>query len=166
MGFHKKLNAQASGKKDLGKDREIEEKKETERVLSLSVGEAWLSNTLIAALVCSLPQTASSCRAELCWPVGARDYTDYSPGSNITNNHYSQETAATVESTEGWNKVERYCVYVPVILSMFDCLCRRTVHLVFLSFSQTMNQPWSNWSLNKDQSRPNVSHLQSIRGEL
>lgn len=42
------------------------EKKWSETVLSFSVGEAWLSNNLIVALVCSLPQTASSCRADLC----------------------------------------------------------------------------------------------------
>ena len=65
---------------------------ERKRALSLTVEEAWLSYNLIVALVCSLRQTASSWRAELCRPEGARHCTDYSLDSNITNNHYSQET--------------------------------------------------------------------------
>lgn len=52
-------------KKDSRKDGD-RGKRNREKVLSFSMGEAWLSNNLIVALVCSLPQTASSCRAQLC----------------------------------------------------------------------------------------------------
>lgn len=129
--IRKRENRECVGrrKKDLSKDRD--RGKETKSVLSLSAGETWLSDNLIVALVCSLPQTASSCRVELCWPVGARDSTDYMPDSNITNNYCSQETA--VRKHWGVGTKRRDSIYGYVILSVFYCLCRSTVHLVFLS---------------------------------
>lgn len=85
-----KENEWAEEKNDLNKDRD----KDKKQFLSLSVGEAWISNNLFVALLCSLPQTASSCRVEFYWLVGARDYAKYRLVSDITNNYCSQETTA------------------------------------------------------------------------
>lgn len=160
--FWKRENRECVGrrKKDLSKDRD--RGKETKSVLSLSAGETWLSDNLIVALVCSLPQTASSCRVELCRPVGARDSTDYMPGSNITNNYCSQET--TARKHWGGGTKRRDSIYGYVILSMFTVFAEAQCILYFslcchmlLCLFLTMNQPWSHWSLNNDQTA-NVSH--------